>query len=126
MVPQDGYIFRRGPKRGPGNGFWECSCCLVSRTSLETLHCPGGSFSESFKDQSMLGSWDTAQKKLTGNLMGLFPNVTGQQGRPHSPPQCQLTSCFPTRSWFPAERDPERGGSEPYLDSNITGAGIGK
>lgn len=24
----------------------------------------------------MLGSWDTAQKKLTGNLMGLFPNVT--------------------------------------------------
>lgn len=37
---------------------------------LENLHCSSGSFSESFKDQSRLGSWVTAQNKPTGNLMG--------------------------------------------------------
>lgn len=88
------------------------------------LSCSGGNFSESFKDQSMLGSWVTAQNKPTRNLMG---SLMSQDSRdchvPNPRTNLPVVSPFNHGSWLKKTQREEP--VSPTRTPNLIGAGMG-
>lgn len=95
MVPQPHFL------EGVQSGAKGTDSESVAAGWSATLSCSGGNFSESFKDQSMLGSWVTAQNKPTRNLKG---SLMSQDSRdchvPNPRANLPVVSPFNHGSWL--------------------------